>query len=166
MSITIEVNRNPINERIAALHRDATTHKKVNWNAAVACLQEAANLMREHDFPHGTQTWTRLPVFLQQAGRFDEAMQEFERLLVEVKPRIAKEIALCRPSPSAVKKFTHLSYAQIYDKMRMVCQRQKIPEKAQEYKHLSEQHNLVYEEMARVVEMEDQAAHKAHLLRR
>jgi tetratricopeptide (TPR) repeat protein len=136
------------------LHREATTHKKVNWDAAVACLQEAANLMRQHDSPHIIESWTRLPVFLQQAGRYDEAIQEFERLLSEVKPRVAKEMALSRSSPSVVKGFTHLSYSKIYDKMRLASQRQKLPNKAHEYQHLSEQHKLVYEELMRIAEME------------
>lgn len=152
---TITINRNPVDERIAALHREATTHKGVNWDAAVACLQEAAGLMRLHNSLFDTDRWTRLPVFLQQAGRFDEAMQEFDSLLSDVKPRAIREMTNSR-SPSAVKRHTHLNYYRIYDKMRMVCKRQKLHDKAQEYQNLSERHKLVHDELIKVAEIERQ----------
>lgn len=134
MSITIGVTSSEVDKKIAALHREATSYKIINWDKAVTCLQEAALLMRADTGIHTCDRWTRLPVFLQQAGRFDEAMQEFEQLLKEVKPRVKKEMAHV-PYPTAARYYTHVNTAQIYDKMRMVCKRQKLPDKVKEYQH-------------------------------
>ena len=155
LSTSVNISRNPVHDRIAALSREATTHKDVNWDAGVACLQEAAHLMRNSDY-YDMDKMLRLPVFLQHAGHFKEAMQEFERLLAEAKPIAQKEMANT-DLPTAARRHTHLYYFRIYDKMRMVCKRQKLKDKAEEYRVLSEKHKLVHEELARVVNIERQA---------
>lgn len=165
VSSTVHITKNPIEEKIAALHQEATANKKTNWDKAITCLQEAADLMRRHDSKHETERWTRLPVFLQQAGRFDEAMLEFERLLKEVKPRMLNEMSESR-YPGAVKIYTHLAYCQIYDKMRMACKRQKMPDKASEYQDLSERHRLVFDELRRVADLAQDAELEAFKQRR
>lgn len=147
LTATMSITKNPIDERIAALHREATQHKGDDWNAAIACLQEASDLMRRHGGYYGFDRWTRLPVFLQQAGRFDEAMREFERLLSEVEDRVKNE-GSDRSTPASIQKYIHLNYQQIYDKMRMVCKRQKLLDKAAEYQALTEKHARLYEELA------------------
>jgi len=135
---TIVISKNPIDERIAALHREATQHKNNNWEAAVTCLLEASELMRLHGGIYVMDRWTRLPVFLQQAGRFDEAMLEFERLLSEVESRVDAEFE--HSKPIVKEKYVHLNYQKIYDKMRMVCKRQKLTDKTIEYGRLAEEH--------------------------
>lgn len=149
----LEIRKNPIDEKIAALHREATANKKINWDKAIACLQEAQDLMRRHSSRHETARWMRLPDFLQQAGRFDEAMQEFERLLKEVKPRIEKETSGSRYAGDA-KMYTHLAYCQIYGRMGYTCKKQKMTDKALEYQDLSERHRLVFDELKRVADLE------------
>lgn len=164
LSTTVKITRNPVHDRIAALSREATTHKDVNWDAGVTCLQEAAHLMRNSDY-YDMDKMLRLPVFMQHAGRFEEAMQEFERLLAEAKPIAQMEMANT-DLPTAAKRHTHLYYLRIYDKMRMVCKRQKLKDKAEEYRALSEKHKLVYEELTRVVDIERQAQRDAYEARR
>lgn len=163
LSTTVKISRNPVHDRIATLSREATTHKDVNWNVGVTCLQEAAHLMRNSDY-YDMSKMLRLPVFLQQAGRFEEAMEEFERLLADAKPIAQKEMANTN-LPTAAKRHTHLYYLQIYDKMRTVCKRQKLKDKAEEYRALSEKHKLVYEELTRVVDIERQAQRDAYKAR-
>jgi hypothetical protein len=68
--------------------------------------------------------WTRLPVFLQQAGRFEEAMQEFNRLLSEVGARVKNEFP-DSATPEMIEKYIQLNQDKIYDKMQMVRNRQK-----------------------------------------
>lgn len=164
LSTSVKISRNPVHDRIAALSREATTHKDVNWDAGVACLQEAAHLMRNSDY-YDMDKMLRLPVFLQHAGRFEEAMQEFERLLAEAKSIAQKEMANT-DLPTAAKRHTHLYYFHIYDKMHMVCKRQKLKDKAEEYRALSEKHKLVHEELARVVDIERQAQRETYEARR
>ena len=164
LTSSFEIRRNPLHDRIAALSREATTHKDVNWDAGVVCLQEAAQLMRNSDY-YDMNKMLRLPVFLQHAGRFEEAVQEFERLLAEAKPMAQKEMANT-DLPTAAKRHTHLYYLRIYDKMRMVCKRQKLKDKAEEYRVLSEKHKLVYDELTRVVDIERQTQRDAYEARR
>lgn len=153
LTCQIVVNKNPTNEKIAALHREATTHKDVNWLAAVECLKEAAALMRQYPSNYVLDRWTRLPVFMQQAGQFDEAMQEFERLLSEVETRVRQE-CLESASVAQVEHLVNLNYEKIYDKMRMVCKRQKLPSAAAEYALLSDQYGERVKELRIIVDRE------------
>lgn len=166
MNITITVSHSETDKKIAALHREATRYKDVDWDKAIACLQEAAVLMRKNKKSiHEVDRWLRLPVFLQQAGRFDEAMQEFKQLLKEVKPRVKRELARV-PYPTAVELHTHLNYYHIYDKMRMVCKRQKLVVETKEYQALYEQHKLIHAELRPIVERERTEQHDAYLAKR
>lgn len=153
LSYSIQVTKSPIYERIAALHREATTHKVANWPAAVACLQEAVGLMRAHPSNYVLDRWTRLPVFMQQAGQFDEAMLEFELLLGEVEERVKQE-SHDGASTTWIEYSTNRNYATIYDKMRMVCKRQKLTTAAAEYALLSSQHGKTAAELRVVVDQE------------
>ena len=141
---TIFFSKNLIDERIAALHREATTHKKFNWGAGVACLQEASDLMRRHGGNYVIDRWTRLPVFLQQAGRYEDAIKEFKRLLKEVETRV-KNDAFEGTSPETIEKYIHLNYFHIYDKMRMVSKRQKDLDQAAKYAILAKKHSDLFE---------------------
>jgi tetratricopeptide (TPR) repeat protein len=165
LTATMVINKNPIDERIAALHREATQHKESNWAAAIACLQDASDLMRRHNSHYVLDRWTRLPVFLQQAGRYEEAMQEFQRLLSEVKARVEKE-AESVTLPSYRRKLEHQNFEHIYDKMRMVCKREKLPDKALEYQTLAEKHRMIVDELSALLEIERKAEYEAFLARR
>jgi tetratricopeptide (TPR) repeat protein len=165
LTAQIEVTKHPIDLKIAELHKEATRNKESNWDAAVACLQEAAQLMRERGGNYAIDRWTRLPVFLQQAGRYEEAMQEFQRLLDEVKPRVAKETELVT-LPSVRRKQVHLNFVHIYDKIRMVCKREKLLDKALEYKELAEKHQIIVDELSALLEIERDAERMAYLERR
>lgn len=144
VTASIVVNRNPLDERISELHKQATAYKGDNWDAAIACLREASDLMRQSN-GYPTERWTRLPVFLQQAGRFEEAMAEFERLLTEVESRIATEFD--HQSEHVRTMHVHGEYARIYDKIRMVCQRQKLKGEAEKYAKLAQENDAKYDEM-------------------
>ncbi len=143
-----------IEERISFLYKKATTCKKINWNQGVAYLQEMNALMKTSRVIYSAEYWTRLPVFLQSAGRFDEAMEEFERLLQEVEPRINKEMGHC--TPTAIRYFCHVNVERIYDKMRMVCKRQKLTEETNKYAKLSEQEMRTVLRLKKVVEKQEE----------
>lgn len=156
VTATIVVSRNPIDERISELHKKATRYKDENWTEAIACLQEASDLMRRHEGNYVLDRWTRLPVFLQQAGRYEEAMQEFQRLLGEVKAKVEKE-AQSVTLPSYRRKLEHQNFEHIYDKMRMVCKREKLPDKALEYQTLAKKHRMIVDELSALLEIERKA---------
>lgn len=161
LSYSIQVNKNPTSEKIAALHREATTYKEVNWPAAVTCLQRAVRLMRKHPGNYILDHWTRLPVFLQQAGRFEEAMQEFDRLLNEVEDRVKQE-SPDDASAAWIEYIVNLNCQKIYDKMRMVCKRQKRLNDVTRYRALSNQYAERVSELRVIVDQEREARQMAY----
>lgn len=156
----IVITKNPIDERIAALHREATQHKDSDWDAAVECLQEANDLMRRHGGIYDIERWLRLPVFLQQAGRFQEAMQVFRQLLDDVEPRVKAEFS--HTSPTTIEKYIHLNYKKIYDKMRMACKREKRPKDATQFGALSVLHDEQAKALQPIIESERDTERKAY----
>jgi hypothetical protein len=137
-----ETTERPIDQRVAALQREARKYRGRHLPAAVICLQEAANLMRQHPSYYPLEQWLCLPMLLQQARRFDEAIEEFHRLLDETEERIKNECS--RRRPAIVQKFVHLSYFQIYGKMSLACNRQKLVNQAKQYALLADQHYLAF----------------------
>lgn len=81
--------------------------------AAVACLRAAYEEIARGNVDYGTQTFLRLPLYLQAAGRNDEAWREFNNLLTMGYPN--------QPSRHIFWE-THL--ALVYDKMRLFLQRE------------------------------------------
>lgn len=80
-------------EETAALHREATHWKESgDWDNAIATLQKAQERMRKSNLSNTAESWVRLPLFLQQGGRFNEAELEFQRLLDDL-PALARKEA-------------------------------------------------------------------------
>lgn len=156
VSISLIINRSSEDEEVSAHHREATQLKDAgNLNKAIAALQKAQNLMRRSNVANTTEGWLRLPLFLQQGGRFDEAMEEFNRLLVETDARIAKEFS--HQPEFAQHGFTHHVRATIYDKMRVACKRQKLPDEVEKYKALSDEFLDKHEKFQKVWKKYDDA---------
>ena len=156
--ITFEVTEIPpvfseSEQKIAALHKEATSYKKMDLEKAISLLQEASDLMRKDDAGYLIEQWMRLPLYLQEAGRFDEAMREFERLLEEVRPRAEKELGQYF-GQTYIECRVHLHNFKIYDKMRLVCKREKLVDKAKEYQRLFEKHELMHSELSAIIDQE------------
>lgn len=143
---SVETASGPIGQRVKTLQREASKYKGANLPAAVTCLQEAAELMRQHPSNYPLDRWLCLPVVLQKAGLFDVAIAEFHRLLDEVEERVKNEAP--RQRPAIRQKFAHLNYFQIYDQMSSACKRQKLVNQAQQYAVLAEQHYQVFMDMS------------------
>jgi tetratricopeptide (TPR) repeat protein len=138
-SISLFINKSKEDEEIAALHREATRLKDAgDWDKAIAALQKAQNMMRRSNVANTTESWLRLPLFLQQGGRFDEAMEEFNRLLAETDARIANEFS--HQPEFAQYGFTHQVRATIYNKMRVACKRQNLLDETARYKALHDEY--------------------------
>ncbi|MBD9361325.1 hypothetical protein [Methylomonas fluvii] len=112
----------------------------------LARLRADAEWLREHPGIYPMERWLRLPLALSKAGQFDEAINEFHRLLDEVEERVKNEAP--RQSPAIRQKFAHLNYFQIYDQMSSACKRQKLVNQAQQYAALAEQHYQVFMDMS------------------
>jgi len=127
-----------IDGQIAALHKEATQNKGKDWPTAIAALQKSAVLDAAHSRWNDMTRMVRLPTFLQQAGRFDEAMAEFERLIARV-PVYVQEHAVIG-NELARSATLHREYEILYDKMRLACKREKQHEQAEGYAQKSAVH--------------------------
>jgi SPP1 gp7 family putative phage head morphogenesis protein len=157
----IEIQKNPVKEKIRTLQKDASTES--DSGLAIAYLQEASELMRNSQF-YNIDKMLKLPVLLHETGRFDEAMQEFERLLNEAKS-VAERDEQSKTLPTFVRYTTHAFYQSIYKKMRMVCKKQKLKDKEAEYRSLAEKHKLVADELSKLVQFERNKAYSADRLK-
>ena len=110
---------------IGDLMKQATAHKRAgNWEEALRCSREAHNAMLASATGGFTvESWTKYPLYLQQAGRYEDAMAVFREILDAAEEIMAKEL----PSQP---KFIQRGYAHnvrrvVFDKMRVAAQREK-----------------------------------------
>ena len=107
----------------AALLREATQWSDAKaWDRAIACLRQANARMKVSPVSYSVQAWLRLPLYLQKAGRFDEAMIEFTRLADETEGRIAR--AFPHQSKAKQKVIAKRELTVIQDKIRLAKERE------------------------------------------
>lgn len=119
-------------EATSALGRQATAFKnEKDWDNAIRCLREMKVGMWVSPVSYGVQAWCRLPLVLQQAGRFEEAEREFEILIEELPLLARKESHMDDPTWSYGSKTSKLSiykqiikiYTRIIKEQRELCRR-------------------------------------------
>ena len=111
-------------EDFSALHRTATEFKDAKqWEEAIACLRKAKALVSSSGDGHTEQSLCRLPLFLQQAGHFDEALAEFQELLDNAET--ANQYEFGHQRKNVREKFLLLRLSRIYGHMITACKRQK-----------------------------------------
>jgi tetratricopeptide (TPR) repeat protein len=99
------------------LLKQATARKQAgDLDRAVELLREAYKQIEQGNIGYPVDTFLRLPLYLQQAGRTDEAWQEFNLLLKRAQ---ANEISSPEVAP--------MECSTIYDKMRLFLQRERKP---------------------------------------
>lgn len=132
---------------IATLHRNATALKSEgDLDGAINLLLQAKTLANQNPISCPIDSWLRLPLFLQQAGRFDEAMAEFNELLEN--PPITRE----KDSPLellVLEMLTHADMCAIYDKMRLACDRENRFKESEQYEKLSKKHDREWAKLNR-----------------
>ena len=100
-------------ERIRKLMRAATALSDTDPNAAVETFREAAALIPETETDYTVAPFLRVPRYLQQAGRQEEAWEEFQRLLKDGYPNMQQG-----------KRAWHRMESAVYDQMRLFLQRE------------------------------------------
>jgi len=99
------------------LLREATAKKKDgDMDGAIESLREAYKTISKTSVNYTIDPFLRLPLYLQQAGKNDEAWSEFNRLLVEGYPNQMK-----------IRELIPMNHSAIYDKMRLFLQRENKP---------------------------------------
>ncbi len=113
-------------DETSALSRKATALKDAgDWDGAINILREVKERIWASPVNFGIDAWCRLPLVLQQAGRFEESELEFEKLLEEV-PRMARkfsfmdqpEIFVGKPGKQAMYKQTLNVYTKLIKERR------------------------------------------------
>ena len=119
--------------------REATSKKKAgDMDSAIKSLREAYKIISKTSINYTIDTYLRLPLYLQQAGKNDEAWSEFNRLLAEGYPNQMK-----------IRELIPMDQSAIYDKMRLFLQREKKPRESVKFgvfSHLSWALGLHYQE--------------------
>lgn len=125
-------------DRVSELHRRATAARDAgDLPGAIACLRQAQEICRANLYGCCTiEQWTRLPLFLQQAGMFEEAMAEFQRLIDEADARSLSEHPHFPDDIALLMAYSRR--ARIYDKMRIACKRAKRADLEARYAKLSQ----------------------------
>lgn len=120
-------------EVFADLNRQATQARSDgDMDKAVALLQQAKQ--RQGD----SYEDTRLALYLQHAGRFDEAMAEFEWLLHRLEQRVENDMA--HTTPTRRKAFVSYGRHVIHDKARLASEREGRSDLAQFHGQLADQY--------------------------
>lgn len=82
VTAAIEINKSPHRVRADELLKQATSLKADGeWDDAIRALREAYAILGDDIVNYSIATALRLPLYLQQAGRFAESMEEFQALL-------------------------------------------------------------------------------------
>ncbi|MDP3652445.1 MAG: hypothetical protein Q8R67_12255 [Rhodoferax sp.] len=141
-------------EIFADLNRRATDAKaQKDWSTAIELLRQAkARQGDEYQEP-------RLALFLQQAGRFDEAMVEIEWLLA----RISSQCDAQFPNASTLLQQYSIAsrHASIHEKARLICHREKRHEMAASHQILHDQFQKKADALGRRMDRERQKKHEA-----
>lgn len=120
----------------SSLGRQATEAKKSgDMKQAIELLLEQRRVAESAGFKPEAETLLRLPLYLQAAGRFAEAVEEFGRLLsmADLAYKVAGDEA-CSPARKIYS--AAIWRAKVYDKMRLAYSRQGDPAGADEYAEL------------------------------
>ena len=101
-------------QHISALLKQATKLKQEGkTDDAIQCLRDAFAKIKNCSEVYSIDTYLRLPLYLQQAGRNDEAWSEFNNLLINTGQLGSGDTVL------------PMDHSKIYDKMRLFLQREK-----------------------------------------
>lgn len=104
----------------STLHKEATQHKKdEEWDEAIQKLKAARKVAYGSKTTYPVRKHLRLPLYLQQAGRMDEAVKEFKKMLRGDYPSV----------PDSETMFW-IQRGIIYDKMRLAYQREAMHDEA------------------------------------
>lgn len=102
--------------------RDATMHHdNKDFDAAIECLRSAYSLLKPSFSNYPMSVWVRLPLYLQKAGQFNEAMHGFGLLIEKINER--KRPSYLSDVQHNAQNATDLAF--VFDKIRLTAQREK-----------------------------------------
>lgn len=135
---------------IGDLRRRATQYKRDgDWDNALRCMKEVHDIWMTTT-PGGTtaEGWTKYPLYLQQAGRYSEAITVFHQILAAANLIIERDL---ENSPPFIRRgyANHFRFV-LYDKMRLAAKREKVTTDAERFEALAEEAKMAFESFQRV----------------
>lgn len=127
LSIGMVVRTSPKQERISCLSKEATQLRKDgDLDRAIERLMKVQSLMLDEPY-YTVEAWLRLPKYLQLAGRFNEAIAEFDKVVRYANNNILTPIPenSLRYSEIANQEVMHRNLVIIYRGKLLVCKREK-----------------------------------------
>lgn len=107
------------------LQKLATSYKGDNWSLCLACLFKAKPFLYTKGSAPLLQQMTRLPIFLQQAGLFEESKYELQELFDNVDSHIEKCAESIGKNKELYKKYLKALYLNhLFDKARLIYKRE------------------------------------------
>lgn len=134
----------------ADLQKEATAlHDNGQLEEAIRRLRDAARIDPDQLIARAL----RLPLWLQEAGRIDDARAEFEALIADVPRRVAVSI----PRRKDRRSIEHAELAAIYDKMRLAYKREGRLDEAEAFGLLAAKHGAANQRAVRTQIAREQA---------
>ncbi|WP_017300139.1 hypothetical protein [Nodosilinea nodulosa] len=125
------------NPRANALLKEATRLKSQgNMHSAIKMLEAANIAISEGETQYTVDTFVKLPLYLQQAGRGQEAIEKLIKLLDLYSPCWGKPLR--RDNVGMIQSHIEKQRAIVYDKLRLVLQREQRYEEAIPYALLAD----------------------------
>lgn len=107
------------------LQKLATSYKGDNWALCLTCLFKAKPFLYTKGSAPLLQQMTRLPIFLQQAGLFEESKYELQELFDNVDSHIEKCAESIGKNKELYKKYLKALYLNhLFDKARLIYKRE------------------------------------------
>lgn len=152
-----------IGKRFGELMKQATAHKRAgNWEEALRCAGEAhAIAMASPAGGFAAEAWTKYPLYLQQAGRYDEAMRIFHQVLEAADSILAREMS---HQPAFIQRgYASNLRSVVFDKMRVAAERERRNDEADAFARKATEEADAFEAFTRVRDLHRKREHQKFL---
>lgn len=149
LTAEVQAHRSADTVRYAALNREATVAKSAgDWDQAISLLREAKAIQGD------LYEDARLAKFLQQAGRFDEALAEIQWLLDRANTWAEQHFF---HQPRAIRRRQQASYvARTHREAALICKREKRSDLRQHHEAEQRRWWAIREKLTPLAEAEEQ----------
>lgn len=139
VEITLGKGGHPRYKEVSDYGKLATQYSDTDINLAITYLEKIWEINNTTDYDADLAQLVRLPKFLQQAGRFDEALVRCDELLDSSVDRMTARWSFHRLGSIIKDYFLALDRAAIYKCIALIYKREKNKEKSAYYKELENQ---------------------------
>ena len=147
VEITLGKGGHPRYKEVSDYGKLATQYSNTNINLAITYLEKIWEINNTTDYDADLAQLVRLPKFLQQAGRFDEALVRCDELLNSSVDRMTARWSFHRLGSIIKDYFLALDRAAIYKCIALIYKREKNKEKSAYYKELENQQFAIAESL-------------------